>query len=85
MKQAFFALKGGDGEEYKSILRTKVKATEWAFHRIKEAFEKVAKDEAGKLRIVQEIKIRKYGLLAAHDRASGGARRHYDVILVSAL
>ena len=58
MKQAFFALKGGDGEEYKSILRTKVKATERAFHRIKEAFEKVAKDEAGKLRIVQEIKIK---------------------------
>ena len=33
------------------------KATEWAFDRIKEAFEKVAKDEAGNLRTVQEIMI----------------------------
>ena len=31
------------------------KATEWAFDRIEEAFEKVAKDEARKLSTVQEI------------------------------
>ena len=43
MKQAFLALKGGDWEEYKNIFGTEVKATEWAFDRIKEAFEKVAK------------------------------------------
>ena len=58
MKQAFFALKGGDWEEYKSIPRTEVKVTEWAFDRIAEAFEKVAKDEARKLSSVQEIMIR---------------------------
>ena len=42
MKQAFFALQGGDWEEYKSIFRTEVKATEWALDRTKEneAFEK---------------------------------------------
>ena len=57
MKQAFFVLKGGDWEEYKSIFRTEVKATEWAFDRIQEAFEKVAKDEARKLSTVQEIMI----------------------------
>ena len=34
---------------------TKTKATEWAFDRIKEAFEQVAKDEARKLSTVQEI------------------------------
>ena len=52
--QAFLALKGGDWEEYKSIFRTEVKATEWAFDRVKEAFEKVAKDEARKLGTVQK-------------------------------
>ena len=55
MKQAFFALKGGDWEEYKSIFRVQAKATEWAFDRIQEAFEKVAKDEARKLSTVQKI------------------------------
>ena len=54
MKQAFLALKGGDWEEYKCIFRTEVKATEWAFDRIKEGFDKVAKDEARKLSTAQE-------------------------------
>ena len=35
-----------------------MKVTEWDFDRIKEAFEQVAKDEARKLSIVQEIMIR---------------------------
>ena len=39
-------------------LRKEVKVSEWAFDRIKEAFEKVAKDEARKLSTVQEIMIR---------------------------
>ena len=51
MKQAFLALKGRLG-------RNKVEVTEWAFDRIKEAFERVAKDEARKLSTVQEVKIR---------------------------
>ena len=34
-----------------------MKATEWAFDRIKEAFEKVAKGEARTLSTVQEIMI----------------------------
>ena len=34
----FTALKSGDLGEYKDILRVEVKATEWAFDRIKEAF-----------------------------------------------
>ena len=40
MKQAFLALKGGDWEEYKSFFRIEVKATEWAFEKVKEAFER---------------------------------------------
>ena len=35
-----------------------MKASEWAFDRIKEAFEQVAQDEAEKVSIVQEIMIR---------------------------
>ena len=35
-----------------------MKATEWTFDRIKEAFEKVAKDEAKQLSTVQEIMVR---------------------------
>ena len=38
-----------------SLVVNKVNVLEWAFDRIKEAFEKVAKDEARKLRTVQEI------------------------------
>ena len=35
-----------------------MKASEWAFDRIKEAFEQVAQDEAEKVSIVQEILLR---------------------------
>ena len=58
MKQAFFALKGGDWEEKQIIFRVQAKATESAFDRIQEAFEKVAKDEARKLSTVQKIMLR---------------------------
>ena len=56
MKQSFFAFKGGDWEEYKGIFRVQAKATECAFDRIQEAFEKVAKDEARKLSTEQEVR-----------------------------
>ena len=55
MKHGFVALKSGEWKEYKITFRTEVKAMEWAFDRIKEAFEQVAKDEARKLSTVQEI------------------------------
>ena len=42
----------------KNTFRNEVKVTEWAYDRIKEAFEQAAKDEAEKLSIVQEIMIR---------------------------
>ena len=58
MKKGFTALKNGTWEEYKETLRKKMKASEWAFDRIKEAFELVAQDEAEKMSIVQEIMIR---------------------------
>ena len=48
-------LKYGTWEEYKETVRRKMTASEWAFDRIKEAFDLVAKDEAEKMSIVQEI------------------------------
>ena len=58
MMHGLCALKCGEWEEYKNTLRTEVKATEWAFDRMQEAFEKVAKDEARKLSTAQAIVIR---------------------------
>ena len=56
------------------------------FDRIKEAFEKVAKDEAMKLSTVQEIMLRNTDYLRRIIAPAGGeARRRYDVILVPAL
>ena len=77
---AFFALKSGEWEEYFHTFRNEVKVTEWAFDRIKEAFEKVAKDEARKLSTVQEIMIRSTDYLQRIVAPAGGARRSYDVI-----
>ena len=42
----------------KNTFRKEVQASEWAFDRIKEAFEQVAQDEAEKVSIVQEIMLR---------------------------
>ena len=78
MKEAFFALKGGDWEEDKNIFRVQAEAAEWAFGRVQEAFEKVAQDEARKLSTVQEDHVQKYRLLAAHHRANRRARRCHE-------
>ena len=45
MKQGFLALKSREWEEYENTFRDVAEVSEWAFDRIKEAFEKVAKDE----------------------------------------
>ena len=57
MKQGFHALTSGEWEEFQNTLRNEVKVSEWAFHIKKEAFDKVAKDEARKLSTVQEVRI----------------------------
>ena len=43
MKFNYFALRGGDREKSESIFKVEIRATEWAFERIREAFEKVPK------------------------------------------
>ena len=58
MKKGFTALKNGTSEEYKETFKEKMKASERAFDRIKEAFDMVAKDEVEKMSIVHEIMLR---------------------------
>ena len=80
IKQGFIALKRGDWEEYKNTFRKEVKVSEWAFDRIEKAFEKVAKDEAKQLSIVQEIMIRSTGYLRriiARAGRQGGVTMSY--------
>ena len=56
-----------------------MKATEWAFDRIEEAFELVAQDE------VARDHAQKHGQSAAHRRASRRTRRSHNVLFVPAL
>ena len=49
-----------------------MKASEWAFDRIKEAFDLVAKDEVGKMSIVQEIMLRNMDYLRRIIAPVGG-------------
>ena len=59
MKKGFAAKENGNWEEYKDTFRREMKATEWAFEGIEEAFELAAQDEARKVSIVQEIIFKK--------------------------
>ena len=72
IKHGFCALKSGEWEEYKNTFRTEVKGLEWTFDRMKETFEKVAKDEVRKLSTVQEIMIRSTGHLRRIIAPAGG-------------
>ena len=60
MKKGFTAVKNGTWEEYQETFKEKLKASEWAFDRIKEAFDLEAKDEVGKISILQEIVLTDY-------------------------
>ena len=71
-KQGFFALKSGEWQEYKNTFRKEVQVSERVFDRIKEAFEKVAKDEAIKLSAVQEIMTRSADYMRRIVAPAGG-------------
>ena len=58
MKKGFSPVKNGTWEEFKETFKEKMKASDWAFDRIKDAFKLVAQDEAEKMSIVQEIMLR---------------------------
>ena len=58
MRCGYYALKDGDREEHKSIFKVEISAAEWAFERMREAFEQVAKYEARRINIVQRIQLK---------------------------
>ena len=62
-------------EVIKNTFRKEVKVSEWAFdRRIKEAFEKVGKDEAKKLSTVQDIMMRSTDYLRRIIAPAGGGK-----------
>ena len=84
MKQGFLVLKSGEWEEYeKNTSRNEVKFSEWAFDRIKlsRRWQRMRQESEHRPRNHD----RKHRLPATHHRASGEARRRYDVIHVPAL
>ena len=52
MRCTCLAMKNGGWEDFEERYRKEGKSSEWTFERIREAFEKVAKDEIGRLGIV---------------------------------
>ena len=72
MRFGYFAMKDGNWEEYKRTFKVEVNATEWAFERVREAFEKVTKDEAGSLNIVQGIMLKSTDFLRRIIAPAGG-------------
>ena len=52
--------------------KVEVSATEWSFERIREAFEKMAKDEAGSLSIVQGIMLKSTDFVRRIIAPAGG-------------
>ena len=85
MKKGFAASKNAKWEENKDTFKRNMKATEWAFKRVKETFELVAQVLARKVSIVQEIMFKSTDTLRAYHRASWRTRRSPNVLLVPAL
>ena len=62
-----------------------MKASEWAFDRIDEAFDLVAQDEARKVSVVQEIMFKSTDYLAAYHRTSRRTGWSHNVLPVPEL
>ena len=60
------------GRKTKEFFKAEVSATEWAFERKREAFEKVAKDEVGSLSIVKVITLKSTDFLRRIIARVGG-------------
>ena len=72
MKKGFTALKNGTWVEYKETFRKEMKASEWAFDMIKEAFKLVAQDETENMSVVQEIMFKSTDYLRRTTAPVGG-------------
>ena len=72
MKKGFTAFKIETRKEYKETFRKKMKASEWAFDRMKEAIDSAAQDEARKVSVVQEIMFKSTDYLRRIIATVGG-------------
>ena len=63
MRRAYTRMKHGHWESFKEECRKEGKLCEWTFERIREAYEKVAMDDIGRLSIAQEIQRKSADLL----------------------
>ena len=72
MRFGYSALRNGDWEEYKRTFKAEVSATEWTFGRLREAFERVARDEARNLSFVQRIMLKSTDFLRRIIAPAGG-------------
>ena len=73
-------MRNGSWEESKEGCKEKEKSSEWTLSKVREVYEKVARDEVGRLGIVQEIFEKMYGLLEADHGASRWTGRSYPVV-----
>ena len=55
MRRTYYAVKAGSWEGSKEALRDKGEISEWAFAGVKEAYDKVASGDVGRLSIAQDI------------------------------
>ena len=72
MKYGYFALKGGDREEYKKHLQRRNKGDRMGLRKIREPLEKVAKYVAGRSNIVQGILLKSTDFLRGIIAPAGG-------------
>ena len=84
MRRGFLSMRNGCWKDLKERYRKEGRSSEWSFEGIREAYEKVAKDEIGRLGICAGNSEEKHGLPATDHRGSrwnGGS--HFVVCLLT--
>ena len=80
MRRAYFAMKRGNWERFKEECRKEGKLCDWTFERNREAYEKVAMDDIGRLSIAQEPQRKRTDFLR---RIIADERSHFVVCLLA--
>ena len=62
MPKSFIAMRDDRWEEFRNGCREKEKSPEWTLEKIREAYQKVAKEETGRFGLCAEKIEEKYGL-----------------------
>ena len=81
MRRGYLAMKNGCWEAFQERYRKEGKSSEWTFEGIREAHEKVAKDEIGRFGIVQEIQRKSTEFLRRIIAPVWNGRSHFVVWL----